>query len=305
VTPTISACIAVYNGADHLATAIRSVLAQTKSVNEVIVLDDGSSDDSVVIARGFEGVRVMEQANAGIGAARKALVEAAKGDWIAFCDHDDWWEPNRIEVGAAYTKPTDVSLIYSGVWQFDEHGVETEYLLHAAPDAPAIDHLVPHPEDIWTSSTLIRREAALSVGNFNPHYRTGEDMLMWFQLGSKGRIVQIPQKLVHMARRSDSTSAPSKSQFEYAVSLYEREVLPNLDSWYPNLSQEKRADVQRQLERKVGYTMSVLGNHYDLEGNHPAAMKRHRQAIRLCPKSKGVWYRYMRSLFRIPGKPPI
>jgi glycosyltransferase involved in cell wall biosynthesis len=302
---TISGCIAVYNGAEHLRTAINSVLNQTRPVDEVIVLDDGSSDGSADVARSFQGVRVVEQPNAGIGAARRALIEAASCEWIAFCDHDDWWEPNRIEAGLPHTEAPDAALIYSGVWHFDEKGVETEYPLHAVPDAPNIDHLVPHPEDIWTSSTLIRKHAALDAGNFNPAYRTGEDMLMWFQLGSQGRIVQIPQRLVHMARRQGSTSAPSKSQFEYSISLYEKEVLPNLDKWYPDLTPEKRRIVRRELEAKVGYTMSVLANYHDREGSRSEAMNLHRKATQLCPKSKGVWYRYVRSLLHIPGEPPL
>ncbi|HWA84446.1 MAG TPA: glycosyltransferase family A protein [Fimbriimonadaceae bacterium] len=299
----ISACIAVYNGAQHLATAIRSVQAQTVPVDEILVLDDGSTDDSAAVAEGFDGVRMIRQPNGGIGAARRALVEHAKGDWIAFCDHDDWWEANRIEVEKPFTADPETVLIYSGVWHVDENGVETEYPLRTPQDAPSIDHVVPNPEDIWTSSTLLRRQAVLDAGNFNPAFRTGEDMLMWFQLGGRGKIVQIPQRLVHMSRRQGSTSAANRKQYEYAVALYDREVLPNLARWYPSLGEAKLQECRRLLEAKVGYTMALLAAHCERDGERQAALDLYRRARKLAPKSRGVLYRYVRSLMHLPVNP--
>lgn len=299
----ISACIAVYNGAQHLATAISSVQAQTVPVDEIIVLDDGSTDDSESVAKTFEGVQVIRQANGGIGAARRALVEHARCDWIAFCDHDDWWEPNRIEIGVPFTADPDVVLVYSGVWHVDENGVETEYPLRTPPDAPSIDHVVPNPEDIWTSSTLLRRQTILDAGNFNPAFRTGEDMLMWFQLGGRGKIVQIPQRLVHMSRRQGSTSAANRKQYEYAVALYDQEVIPNLARWYPSVGEVKLAECRRLLEAKVGYTMALLAAHCERDGERDKALNLYRRAKKLAPKSRGVWYRYLRSLAHLPVSP--
>jgi len=302
---TVSACIAVYNGADHLSKALTSVVTQTFRPAEIIVLDDGSIDNSTEIARSFEGVTVLEQANGGIGAARRALVEAAKGDWIAFCDHDDWWEPNRLEAMIPATQQGNPTLIYSGAWHVDAKGLTTESPLHASPNAPSVDHLIPYPEDIWTSATLLRRASVIEVGNFNPYYRTGEDMLMWFQLGSLGQITQVPQRLVHMLRRPISTSSPDKRQFEYAVSLYDKEIIPNFDKWFPTLETRERHEYRRQLEAKLGFKMSILAAMIDMEGDRATAKKLHQRAIKLSPRAKGVWYRYFRNLLNKPSNPPI
>src|SRR5438552_2065524 len=105
--PSVSACVAVYNGAKHLRTALDSILAQTVKPLEIWVLEDGSSDGSAEIAESYPGVMVFRQPNQGIGAARRALVEHAQGEWVAFCDHDDWWEPDRIEAGLPYTERDD------------------------------------------------------------------------------------------------------------------------------------------------------------------------------------------------------
>src|SRR4051794_14512771 len=115
-SPTVSACLAVYNGAELVDRALRSVVEQTRPPDEIVVVDDGSSDDSVRIVESFPGVRLIRQENAGIGAARKRLVEEARGEWIAFNDHDDWWAKEKLEFLLPHTVDRDVTLIYSGAY---------------------------------------------------------------------------------------------------------------------------------------------------------------------------------------------
>ncbi len=95
--PTISVVIPVYNGADTVARAIKSVLEQSYSPLECIVVDDGSTDDTGKVVASF-GARVvcLRQANAGVSAARNAGVSRARGDWLAFLDADDWYYPDRL-----------------------------------------------------------------------------------------------------------------------------------------------------------------------------------------------------------------
>ncbi|MDB4540234.1 glycosyltransferase [bacterium] len=96
--PTVSVIIPCYNRAQQLSRAIDSVLNQTVQPLEVIVIDDGSSDDSAETARSFSHpVSVYEQANAGAAAARNRGIKLAKGGWIAFLDSDDIWHKNKIE----------------------------------------------------------------------------------------------------------------------------------------------------------------------------------------------------------------
>jgi len=256
------------------------------------------------VAGQFEGVRLIRQPNRGIGAARKRLVEEAKSDWIAFCDHDDWWEPNKLERQIPFCADSTVSLVYTGVWHEEENGARIPAPLHANSGSESIDHVVPHPEDIWTSSTLLRREAVLAAGNFNPSYRSGEDMLMWFQLGAIGKIVQVPDRLVHMLRLPVSTSSADRKQFEFSVSLYEIEVLPRLDKWYAHVDQAKRDRCRKLLQAKLGYAMSILATYYDQEGDRAGARRLYRRAVKLAPRSKGAWYRFGRSLLGAPVQPP-
>src|SRR5262245_14462630 len=98
MTDRISVVIPVYNGAPYLGKAIKSVLRQSIPVLEVIVVDDGSTDDSADVAGSFgEPVRVVQQANSGPAAARNSGIQHAGGDFLAFLDADDLWTEQKLE----------------------------------------------------------------------------------------------------------------------------------------------------------------------------------------------------------------
>ena len=95
--PDFSVIIAVYNGGATLARAIDSVLAQSYPPQEVIIVDDGSTDNTAAVARRYgNSVRYVYQDNAGVSAARNAGVRIARGEWLAFLDADDWYYPERL-----------------------------------------------------------------------------------------------------------------------------------------------------------------------------------------------------------------
>ena len=98
----VSAIVAVFNGERYLAEALESALDQTHPALELIVVDDGSSDSSLEIARNFEPrARCIEAEHGGVAAARNRGVELASGEFLAFLDSDDVWEPDRLEVQLA------------------------------------------------------------------------------------------------------------------------------------------------------------------------------------------------------------
>jgi GT2 family glycosyltransferase len=97
--------IAVYNGAGTVGRAIESVLSQSYAAHELIVVDDGSTDDTAAVVQGFgDRVRYLYQANAGVSAARNAGAVVAQGQWLAFLDADDWYYPNRLLWHAQWIK---------------------------------------------------------------------------------------------------------------------------------------------------------------------------------------------------------
>lgn len=103
MSPRFSVIIPAFNAATTLTRAIDSVRAQSWPVHEIIVVDDGSTDDTANVARRFgDAVRLIRQRNSGVSVARNAGAAAATGDWLAFLDADDWYAPDRIKLHAAW-----------------------------------------------------------------------------------------------------------------------------------------------------------------------------------------------------------
>src|SRR5687767_2043013 len=94
----VTVVIPCYNGAAYLRTTIASVLSQTALPREVLIIDDGSTDNSAEVARSFgSAVKVISQENRGLSGARNRGIEEAQGEWVAFLDADDVWMPNKLE----------------------------------------------------------------------------------------------------------------------------------------------------------------------------------------------------------------
>src|SRR5689334_22859965 len=109
----VSAIIPCYNYGKYLARAIDSILAQTYAVSEIIVVDDGSSDNTREVATSYGGcVRYIYQQNAGRAAARNHGIREATGDWIALLDADDWWLPQKIELQVTAASKPDTAVVY-------------------------------------------------------------------------------------------------------------------------------------------------------------------------------------------------
>jgi glycosyltransferase involved in cell wall biosynthesis len=116
--PRVSILIPSHNAGRWLAATLDSALAQTWPNREIIVVDDGSTDDSLSVARGYEprGIRVIAQPNRGASAARNQALAAARGDYIQFLDADDLLHPRKIELQMAILESCDGQFICSGEW---------------------------------------------------------------------------------------------------------------------------------------------------------------------------------------------
>lgn len=169
--PLVTAAIPVRNGEAYLAEAIESVLAQSRPCDQVVVVDNGSTDRSAEIAAGFgDAVEVVSEPRPGIGAARNAALRAARGDYLAFLDADDLWEAEKTALQlAAFEAEPGLQLVFGHVHQFvspDLTAGEAEGLQVPAGPQPgqhigamlarseAIEAIGPWPEDVRVSDGL-------------------------------------------------------------------------------------------------------------------------------------------------------
>lgn len=199
----ISVVIPAYNAARFLPRCLASVLAQTHSAEEILVVDDGSTDDTAAVASSFGGVRVLSRSNGGLSAARNTGIQSATGDWIALLDADDLWAPEKLAAQAERVRP-DTVLVYTGIRVFGEDGV---HQVCTAMDPAEARKALRYRNPITPSSVIARREALLRDGGFREDLRACEDWEMWVRLQRGGDFSAVPEALTEYYVYPSSMSA--------------------------------------------------------------------------------------------------
>jgi glycosyltransferase involved in cell wall biosynthesis len=198
--PRVSVIVPVYNGAATIERALKSVFEQTFDDFEIVVVDDGSTDDTLsVLARFADRIRIVRQPNRGLPGARNAGVATSRGDLLALIDHDDEWLPQKLEltVSALLDNPT-VALVYSDMIVVNEAGEESRRS-PIKPDtahAPTMDEMLTRIWPITPSTVVMRRAAFDRAGGFCESLISAEDIHFWLLMREQGDFVYIPDKLV-------------------------------------------------------------------------------------------------------------
>jgi glycosyltransferase involved in cell wall biosynthesis len=184
--PLVSVIIPVYNGARFLRAALESVFAQTYRAFEVIVVDDGSVDESGAIAQSFPEVHYIRQENQGVAAARNNGIDAARGEFFAFLDQDDLWTPEKLKVQIDYL------LNHPAVGYTLTH---QQYFLEPGAELPVWfrKELLSTVHTGWVLGTLVvRRTTFEQVGGFATGYSAANDSDWFF----RAKAAEIPMVVV-------------------------------------------------------------------------------------------------------------
>ena len=186
--PLLSVIIPVYNGEKYLAEAIESILAQTYRTVEIIVVDDGSTDRSAMVAKRFlDNVQYLYQSNSGCGAARNSGIKKSDGTFLAFLDADDLWVEDKLSLQMEVLESDPcLDMLFGNVEHFYSPDLDQsmrEKLLCPSGKMPGYH----------AGTMLIRRESFLRVGMFNPDLQCGE-FLDWYsrakEMGYRERLLQ-------------------------------------------------------------------------------------------------------------------
>lgn len=218
----LTVAMSVYNSQTFLAEAIRSVLAQDLHDFEFLVLDDGSTDDSLAIIRAFAAqdgrIRIIARENRGLVASLNELIAAARTPLIARMDADDICLPTRFsrQISFLDTRP-DYGVVGCWTEDIDEHGAPFPL------DGP--DHPVTHDDFLAAIPTgaplmchpaaMYRREIVRSVGGYHAAFRHCEDLDLWLRLASVTRLGNIPERLVRYRHYAGQVS--NRHAFEQQV----------------------------------------------------------------------------------------
>lgn len=200
----ISVLVHAHNAAPYLASALNSVFAQTLAPREVIVLNDGSTDETESVARRYgERIRYVAQPPSGLGAARARLVEMATGDWVAFLDPQDLWTPDKLarQWECAASRP-DMDIIFCHMSRFS--GVLVSKVWHTPEAAPL------------PGASLIRRSVFEKTGGF----RADQPRVAFFEWLLRARDegvgeLMLPDILVHRRAPDDEHGLRGAEHEEY------------------------------------------------------------------------------------------
>lgn len=268
----VSVVIPLYNARDVIAETIKSVLAQTWTDYEILVVDDGSQDGSGEVVQTFgDRIRYIRQENTGVAGARNRGIEESHGEYIALLDHDDLWHPTKLEKQVAcLEKQKHVGMVVTDVMHIDQPGNEvgeggSAYNPRERFYKLFVQGYVPTP-----SSTMIRRSILDAVGRFDEAFRSAglDDHELWPRIAAACDIAHVPEPLTYHRRR---TIKPPEIALEHR-----RLLVSKLLDRFGNEPAKRRYAIQEQAR----YCCD-LGKHFMKMGRHREARSQLFQSLRL------------------------
>lgn len=263
-SPAISVILPTYNRRQYICDAIDSVLAQTSPVHEIVVVDDGSSDDTAGLLKSRYGgtLRYIAQKNLGPAAARNRGMREASGTHFAFLDSDDVWLPAKTELQCSFLRQhADVEFIFGDMCNFTQipifAGSEIKspeirtYLsancsnLSGLLDCLVVENVIPTP------TVLISRRAAERIGQFDETLRVAEDLDYWLRVARSCRCGFVDRVLI--ARRRHGNNLVDDTNLRHAS------LLQVLQRAAAELRPEC-AGTRRRIDSRIGEVSYDLGS---------------------------------------------
>lgn len=251
----VSVIIPTYNYGRFIARAVSSALGQTLRPAEVIVVDDGSADDTAeIIAEFGDAVRYIRQENAGVSAARNRGVRESRGGLIAFLDADDIWEPAKLEKQAAlFLRDGQIGLVHCGMREFDTDTGGTIALHTEGMEGEVADELLLWEKtavNVSGSAIMVSREAFEAAGGFDERLRCGEDWDFCYRVARRYKVGFVREPLVNY--RSHPAAAHRNV----------REMERGMGLFYEKAFAEGGREVLRLRRRSLGNYNRVLAGSY-------------------------------------------
>ncbi len=250
---TVAVIIPTFNQAHFLADAINSVLAQTRQANEIIVVDDGSTDDPAAVVAQFPEVRLIRQENRGLSGARNTGLRGCTASYVVFLDSDDRLMPRALEAGlACIAARPDCAFVYGGVHPISEDGriIGPDYVDSIDGNA----HLAFLRQGISTPSmVLFRRDCLLEVNGFDETLRRLEDRDLYLRLTQKYPIAGHKEIVTEYRRHGQNMSGNHVEQLKVLLQVLDRYEARN------SIDAQTRAALRdgRALKRKYFATEMV------------------------------------------------
>lgn len=230
----ISVVIPLYNKEKSISSTLRTVLNQTFSDYEIVIVNDGSTDGSVEEIEKVQDdrIRLVHQPNAGVSAARNRGIEEAKGDLIAFLDADDEWKPEYLATQYHLFQKYPECSVFACNYEFrDVSGKVTPTLIHKLPfvgeDGILSNYFevasCSHPP-ICSISVMVKKQVMQAIGGFPLGIKSGEDLLTWARLAVNGMIAYSKRPLAVFIFDERIFNADQKQRMPESVDVVGNEL---------------------------------------------------------------------------------
>jgi glycosyltransferase involved in cell wall biosynthesis len=228
-TATVGVVITAYNHAHFLHDALQSVCSQTRPVDAVVVIDDGSTDDPAAVVREVSGVRLVRQENRGLAAARNAGLARMDTTYVVFLDADDRLEPGAIAAGlACFARAPDSGFVYGGHRYIDERGTEIGQRFEPPDDQPYLQ-LLRGNFIAMHGTVMYKRERLVAVGGFDESLRRCEDYDVYLRMARLYPMAGYSDLVAAYRLHDSNMSADHRRMLQSALQVHARYEPPRTD----------------------------------------------------------------------------
>lgn len=277
--PTVSVVIPNYNYARFVGQAIESALAQSVAPLEVIVVNNGSTDNSLEVLRGFgERIRLIDQPNQGQSGARNAGIAAARGSLIAFLDADDVWLAGKLEKQLPLFARPAVGLVYGG-YTLASGSLEPRETRIPRLRGRILREFASGPAAVITggeSTAVIRKECFARVGDFDPELSISAGWDMYRRIASLYEVELVPEPLMLYRQHGNNASL--------RADVYEHDIEIKLRKMFEDPVSREVFPLKRTC---YGRAYLAVSGHYLHAGKIPASIRCLAKAAMIWPEGMG------------------
>lgn len=290
----VSVVIPTFNGARYIGEAIESALGQTVPVFEIIVVDDGSTDNTVDIVSTFgERITLVQKKNGGAASAYNLGIKSVTGDTIAFLEHDDIWLPEKNEAQLdALNSLTDVGLLFSTaqVLTIENSSKSDVRNLHTGQGYYSFSDFFLRNRILNCSTVILRREVLRNTGSFNENLRLGFDHEMWLRMALNTKIFCLDLPL-SVYRIHESNLSQDRNDLQSAEA-----TLQILRSFVDN-AHARQSINRRDMTLRIVETHCEIAWYYAKAGNRSESTAHLKKALSADPTNMDVLQKVIASSF--------